>query len=269
MHCLGRTNSLKRCKNQTRFLVCKNHRYQLIILLIITIPSIVLTYSTLYKENIRPRIFGEKTTNIEITLNEDSDKELLYYDILTDNESSYETAFLPKENIINPTLEKIIKYYENNQSKKAIPIIEKVFKKEVKTQDEYLGYIVASYSLSQQFDKAAETVLIRNKNRKRWDYSLKLDLAQCIRYYSLLNTINDGLDLVDSLNVKYKSPILSHLWTVIPFDNLMHNIEEGIGQGRLTPEKEELQKLRKENQRLRMERDILKKATAFFAKESR
>lgn len=41
------------------------------------------------------------------------------------------------------------------------------------------------------------------------------------------------------------------------------------GQGRLTPEKEELQKLRKENQRLRMERDILKKATAFFAKELR
>jgi transposase len=41
------------------------------------------------------------------------------------------------------------------------------------------------------------------------------------------------------------------------------------GKGRLTPEKEELQRLRKENQRLRMERDILKKATAFFAKESR
>ena len=41
------------------------------------------------------------------------------------------------------------------------------------------------------------------------------------------------------------------------------------GKGRLTPEKEELQKLRKENQRLKMERDILKKAAAFFAKESR
>ena len=41
------------------------------------------------------------------------------------------------------------------------------------------------------------------------------------------------------------------------------------GKGHLTPEKEELQRLRKENQRLRMERDILKKATAFFAKESR
>jgi transposase len=41
------------------------------------------------------------------------------------------------------------------------------------------------------------------------------------------------------------------------------------GQGHLIPDKEELQRLRKENQRLRMERDILKKATAFFAKESR
>ena len=41
------------------------------------------------------------------------------------------------------------------------------------------------------------------------------------------------------------------------------------GKGHLTAEKEELQRLRKENQRLRMERDILKKATAFFAKESR
>jgi transposase len=40
------------------------------------------------------------------------------------------------------------------------------------------------------------------------------------------------------------------------------------GKGRLSQEKEELQKLRKENQRLKMERDILKKAAAFFAKES-
>jgi len=33
-------------------------------------------------------------------------------------------------------------------------------------------------------------------------------------------------------------------------------------------EKEELQQLREENRRLKMERDILKKATAFFVKES-
>jgi transposase len=35
-----------------------------------------------------------------------------------------------------------------------------------------------------------------------------------------------------------------------------------------TSEREELGQLRRENQRLRMEREILKKATAFFAKES-
>lgn len=36
----------------------------------------------------------------------------------------------------------------------------------------------------------------------------------------------------------------------------------------LTAEQAELQQLRRENQLLRMEREILKKATAFFAKES-
>ncbi len=40
------------------------------------------------------------------------------------------------------------------------------------------------------------------------------------------------------------------------------------GKGNLSTEKQELDWLRKENKRLRMEREILKKATAFFAKES-
>lgn len=35
-----------------------------------------------------------------------------------------------------------------------------------------------------------------------------------------------------------------------------------------TEEREELRRLRRENQRLQMERDFLKKAAAFFAKES-
>ena len=35
-----------------------------------------------------------------------------------------------------------------------------------------------------------------------------------------------------------------------------------------TREREELQQLRKENKRLQAERDILKKAAAFFAKEN-
>ena len=48
-------------------------------------------------------------------------------------------------------------------------------------------------------------------------------------------------------------------------------VEAGRGPvGALTRgERAELGELRRENQRLRMEREILKKATAFFAKESR
>lgn len=40
------------------------------------------------------------------------------------------------------------------------------------------------------------------------------------------------------------------------------------GQGQLKPEQAEIDRLKKEVAKLKMERDILKKAAAFFAKES-
>ena len=40
------------------------------------------------------------------------------------------------------------------------------------------------------------------------------------------------------------------------------------GQGKLTPEQEEIRRLREENKKLQAERDILKKATAFYAAET-
>ena len=40
------------------------------------------------------------------------------------------------------------------------------------------------------------------------------------------------------------------------------------GQGQMKPEQQEIERLRREVVRLKAERDILKKATAFFAKES-
>ncbi len=43
---------------------------------------------------------------------------------------------------------------------------------------------------------------------------------------------------------------------------------EGPAGALTTAEKEELRRLRRENRTLRMEREVLKKATAFFAKES-
>jgi len=44
-------------------------------------------------------------------------------------------------------------------------------------------------------------------------------------------------------------------------------IEPFPGKGRLSPADEELRQLRRENKRLRMERDILKKAVAIFSEE--
>ena len=40
------------------------------------------------------------------------------------------------------------------------------------------------------------------------------------------------------------------------------------GQGHLTPDQEEIRRLREEVKRLKLEREVLKKATAFFAKEN-
>ncbi len=45
-------------------------------------------------------------------------------------------------------------------------------------------------------------------------------------------------------------------------------IEPFPGKGRLSPEDDELRQLRRENKRLRMERDILKKAVAIFSEET-
>ena len=49
-----------------------------------------------------------------------------------------------------------------------------------------------------------------------------------------------------------------------------HEIDHGQGSEHAlsTGEKEELRRLRRDVRRLRMEREVLKKATAFFAKES-
>jgi len=41
------------------------------------------------------------------------------------------------------------------------------------------------------------------------------------------------------------------------------------GNGNLTPEQEEIRQLKEENRQLKMEKEILKKATVFFAKETK
>ena len=47
-----------------------------------------------------------------------------------------------------------------------------------------------------------------------------------------------------------------------------HDVDAGRKRGVTTEEHEELTQLRRENRRLKMEREILKKAAAFFANEN-
>ena len=66
-----------------------------------------------------------------------------------------------------------------------------------------------------------------------------------------------NLGINPSVLARWKSQLVSEGTNAFP------------GKGHLTPEKEELQRLRKKVKRLEMEREILKKAAAFFANESK
>ena len=50
--------------------------------------------------------------------------------------------------------------------------------------------------------------------------------------------------------------------------NLQHEVDVGEREGLTSNERARLKELERENQRLRMERDLLKRAAAFFAKET-
>ena len=94
--------------------------------------------------------------------------------------------------------------------------------------------------------------------RKKYSKEFKLDAI------SLVN--EQGYNKAEAARNLGVSPALLGKW-IKEAEN-----EDGLafrGNGVLTPEQLEIRQLREENRKLKMEREILKKATVFFAKEAK
>ena len=93
------------------------------------------------------------------------------------------------------------------------------------------------------------------RNRRFFTPEQKADAVRLVRKVGSVSRVAKDLDLTETALRKWVQQA---------------EVDEGRGaEGALTTEeKAELQQLRRENRTLRMERDFLKKAAAFFAKEN-
>ena len=92
------------------------------------------------------------------------------------------------------------------------------------------------------------------RNRRKFTAEQKTDAVRLVRKVGSIAQVARDLDLTESA-----------------LRNWVRQADVDEGHGRVgaltTEEKEELQLLRRENRTLKMERDFLKKAATFFAKE--
>jgi transposase len=93
--------------------------------------------------------------------------------------------------------------------------------------------------------------------RRRFDRAFKLEAVNLVRErgVSAAQAARD-LDVHENVLRKWVKEFAADPQHAFP------------GQGQMKPEQAEIERLRREVIRLKAERDILKKATAFFAKES-
>lgn len=93
------------------------------------------------------------------------------------------------------------------------------------------------------------------RKRRRFTKEQKAEAVRLVREVGSIKQVARDLDLPDS-----------SVWNWVK----QAEIDEGKGpEGALTTDElEELRRLRRENRTLRMERDFLKKAAAFFAKDT-
>jgi hypothetical protein len=114
----------------------------------------------------------------------------------------------------------IIDLYEAGKTEHSKLLIEEVFNKAAINNSELKGYLVSSYFANGDYKKAAIQVLERDREKTVWDLSLKNDLAQCVRSYSIKNGQIKGLELVKELQKKYGFKLISVFWIAIPIEYL-------------------------------------------------
>jgi transposase len=95
------------------------------------------------------------------------------------------------------------------------------------------------------------------KNRKKYTREFKLEAVRLLTGQDItISQASRDLGINPNLLGRWKREFQGDASQAFP------------GKGHLKPDEEELRRLRRENALLRQERDILKKAAAFFAKES-
>jgi len=94
--------------------------------------------------------------------------------------------------------------------------------------------------------------------RKKYSKEFKLDAISLV--------IEQGYSRAEAARNLGVSPQMIGRWVRESQEEDGHAFR---GNGKLTPEQEELRRLKEENKRLKMERDILKKAATFFAAEAK
>ena len=95
-------------------------------------------------------------------------------------------------------------------------------------------------------------------SRKKYSQEFKLDAVSLV--------LEQGYSRAEASRNLEVNPNLLGRWVK------EHQQDEGQafrGNGKLTPEQEELRKLKTKVKQLEMEKEILKKATVFFAKETK
>ena len=98
------------------------------------------------------------------------------------------------------------------------------------------------------------------ETRKRYTKEFKLDAISLV--------LDQGLTIAEAArSLEIRANMLGR-W-IKENQSADNNSQAFRGNGKLTPEQEEVRRLKIENKRLKLERQILKEAAVFFAKETK